>query len=155
MLPDSNERQLHFAKLVEVQEQLKQGGGKGSLTHFSRNDQRTRSTFIYVRGCIGNGIQEWEEMMASLELSGLRLEINRFQVKQLEDEESALEEEGYEESEPKPWMRQLRKENPYLYLLKKLRSRKTYRDSLYMQTYSHLCDMAEDVVSVIESTQNV
>nr|XP_016940863.1 uncharacterized protein LOC108018016 [Drosophila suzukii] len=154
-LPDSNERQLHFAKLVEVQEQLKQGGGKGSLTHFSRNDQRTRSTFIYVRGCIGNGIQEWEEMMASLELSGLRLEINRFQVKQLEDEESALEEEVYEESEPKPWMRQLRKENPYLYLLKKLRSRKSYRDSLYMQTYSHLCDMAEDVVSVIESTQNV
>jgi len=65
--------------------------------------------------------------MASLELSGLRLEINRFQVKQLEDEESALEEEGYEESEPKPWMRQLRKEKPYLYLLKKLRSRKTYR----------------------------
>ncbi|XP_016958102.1 uncharacterized protein LOC108030041 [Drosophila biarmipes] len=155
-LPDANERQLHFAKLVEVQEQLKQGGGRGSLTHFSRNDQRTRSTFIYVRGCIGNGIQEWEEMMASLELSGLRLEINRFQVKQLEDEESAKEEEeAYEESEPKPWLRQLRKENPYLYLLKKLRTRKSFRDSLYMQTYTHLCDMAENVVSVIESTQNV
>nr|XP_017001522.2 uncharacterized protein LOC108060366 [Drosophila takahashii] len=149
-LPDSNQRKLHFAKLVEVLEELKQGGGKGSLTHFSRSEQRTRSTFIYVRGCIGNGIQEWEEMMASLELSGLRLEVNRFQVKQQEEAESAEE----DEVETKPWLLHLRNENPRLYLLKKLRSRKSYRDSLYMQTYSHLCDMAENVVSVIESTQN-
>ncbi|KAH8348824.1 hypothetical protein KR084_011641, partial [Drosophila pseudotakahashii] len=155
-LPDSNQRKLHYAKLVEVQEELKQGGGKGSLTHFSRNEQRTRSTFIYVRGCIGNGIQEWEEMMASLELSGLRLEVNRYQVKQQEEVESAdqVDNEGKGYKETKPWLLHLRKENPYLYLLQKLRSRKSYRDSLYMQTYSHLCDMAENVVSVIESTRN-
>ncbi|XP_017001522.3 uncharacterized protein [Drosophila takahashii] len=149
-LPDSNQRKLHFDKLVEVLEELKQGGGKGSLTHFSRSEQRTRSTFIYVRGCIGNGIQEWEEMMASLELSGLRLEVNRYQVKQQEEVESAEE----DQVETKPWLLYLREENPRLYLLKKLQSRKSYRDSLYMQTYSHLCDIAENVVSVIESTQN-
>ncbi|XP_017078248.1 uncharacterized protein LOC108112643 [Drosophila eugracilis] len=154
-LSDSNQRRLYYEKLIEVQEELKQGGGKGSLTHFGRSDQRIRSMFIYVRGCICNGIQEWEEMMGSMELSGLRLEINRYQAK-LQDKEIELEEVYYEDeaSEPKPWMRQLRKENLVLYLLKKLRSRKSYRDSLYMQTYSHLCDMAENVVSVIESTRN-
>ncbi|KAI8037176.1 hypothetical protein M5D96_009924 [Drosophila gunungcola] len=151
-LPDSNQRSRHFAKLVEVQEALKRGGTQGFLTHCCRNDERIRSRFIYVRGCIGNGIQEWEELMASMELNGLKLEVNRFQVRQQDGwDYSDTEDEG---SEPKSWMRQLRKDNLGLYLLKKLRSRKTYRDSLYMQTYSHLCDMAENMVSVIESTQN-
>ncbi|XP_017129266.1 uncharacterized protein LOC108147347 [Drosophila elegans] len=151
-LPDSNQRTRHFAKLVDVQEALKRGGGRGSLTHYCRDDERIRSRFIYVRGCIGNGIQEWEELMASMELNGLKLEVNRFQVRQQDGwDYNDTEDEG---SEPKSWMRQLRKDNLGLYLLKKLRSRKTYRDSLYMQTYSHLCDMAENVVSVIESTLN-
>ncbi|XP_016988336.2 uncharacterized protein LOC108050931 [Drosophila rhopaloa] len=148
-LRDPKQRELHFAKLVKVQESLKRGGGNSSLTHFSRNDERIRSRFIYVRGCIGNGIQEWEELMASMELNGLKLEVNRFQVKQQEEYDD--EDQG---ADSKPWMLQLRKEDLGQYLLKKLRSRKAYKDSLYMQTYSHLCDMAENMVSVIESTQN-
>ncbi|EDV59714.1 uncharacterized protein LOC6542697 [Drosophila erecta] len=153
-LPDSNKRRLHFEKLVKVQEELKLCRGRGSLTHFSRNNESIRSRFIYVKGCIGNGIQEWEELMASMELSGLRLEISHFQLRE-EEGETPLDEADYEGKVPeeKPWMQQLRNENPYQYLLKKLRARKSYRDSLYMQTYSHLCDMAENVVSVIESTK--
>ncbi|KAH8416066.1 hypothetical protein KR222_007461, partial [Zaprionus bogoriensis] len=32
---------------------------------------------------------------------------------------------------------------------------KSYRDSLYIYTYHHLCDVVEDIVSVIESTEQV
>lgn len=32
---------------------------------------------------------------------------------------------------------------------------KSFRDSLYIYTYNHLCDVVEDVVSVIESTEHV
>ncbi|XP_039478942.1 uncharacterized protein LOC120443746 [Drosophila santomea] len=153
--PDSNKRKLYFAKLVKVQEELKLCRGSDFPTHFSQHNERIRSKFIYVKGCIGNGIQEWEEMMASMELSAFRLEISHFR-QQEENGKTPLDGADYggKGSEEKPWMQQLRKENPYQYLLKKLRSRKAYRDSLYVQTYSHLCDMAENVVSVIESTKN-
>lgn len=157
-----SERELYFGQLVAVEEAIK-GGGAGfagdgdvvSPARFGRNTERDRSRYIYVRGCIGNGIQEWEEMMASMELSALKLDITRFQAKRLAAEENGEEEEEDDPPEVKPWMKRLRQEDPALYLLKKLRSRKTYRDSLYIQTYSHLCDLAETVVSVIESTQYV
>ncbi|KAH8320719.1 hypothetical protein KR067_007591 [Drosophila pandora] len=157
-----SERELYFGQLIMVEEAIKGGGagpaGDGDMVspaRFGRNTERDRSRYIYVRGCIGNGIQEWEEMMASMELSALKLDITRFQAKRLEAEENGEDEEEDDPPELKPWMQKLRREDPALYLLKKLRSRKAYRDSLYIQTYSHLCDLAETVVSVIESTQYV
>lgn len=151
-LPKASQRRHYFARLVEIQESMKRGGDHAVPVRFSRTEERDRSRFIYVRGCIGNGIQEWEDMMASLELNALKSEVTRFEARQ-RDLEADEGEDG--DSERKPWMRQLRQDNPSLYLLKKLRSRKAYRDSLYMQTYSHLCDLVEDVVSIIESTQYV
>ncbi|XP_017093566.2 uncharacterized protein [Drosophila bipectinata] len=160
-LPQPSERELHFEELIEVEEAIKGGGigsaGDGDMlspARFGRSTERDRSRFIYVRGCIGNGIQEWEEMMAAMEVSALKLEVTQFQAKLLEAEANEGE-DGEEPAEPKPWMQRLRQEDPVRYLLKRLRSRKAYRDSLYMQTYSHLCDLAENVVSVIESTQYV
>ncbi|KAH8254298.1 hypothetical protein KR032_009436 [Drosophila birchii] len=151
-LPETDQRQIHFARFLEIQETMKPGFDNGRRVRFDRNDERDRSRFIYVRGCIGNGIEEWEEMMASMELSALKSEVIRYQARQ-RDLEEADGDDGVEDSEPKPWMRKLRQENETLYLLKKVRSRKTYRDALYMQTYSQVCGMAEDVVSIIESTQ--
>ncbi|XP_041631773.1 uncharacterized protein [Drosophila kikkawai] len=152
--PKTEQRRHHYARFVEIKESMKPGVNTRRAIRFGSNEERDRSRFIYVRGCIGNGIQDWEDMMASLELSALKSEVTRYQAKQ-RDLEKKHGDDDDEDSEPKPWMRQLRQENETLYLLKKLRSRKPYRDSLYMQTYSHLCDMAEDVVSIIESTQYV
>ncbi|KAH8285078.1 hypothetical protein KR054_004786, partial [Drosophila jambulina] len=152
--PTADQRRIHYERFIEIQESMRSGVDTSRPFPFGRNEERDRSRFIYVRGCIGNGIQEWEGMMASLELSALRSEVIRYNARQRDLEE----EDGYdgeEDPEPKPWMRQLRLENTTLYLLKKMRSRKPYRDALYMHTYSHLCDVAEDVVSIIESTQYV
>lgn len=40
-------------------------------------------------------------------------------------------------------------------VIRKLYRSKYFRDALYIQTYSHLCNMSEDIVSVIESTEIV
>ncbi|KAH8267128.1 hypothetical protein KR018_010364, partial [Drosophila ironensis] len=166
-LPLVAERELYFQQLVAMQQGLMQGCAGDSkarfaeemfATHYGRNTERNRSRFIYVRGCIGNGIQEWEEMMASIELSALKVEVTSFYAKQRDSKafsEVEEEEEVLEKLEPKPWMRRLREEDPGEYLLRKLRARKSYRDTLYIQTYSHLCDLAETMVSVMESTQAV
>ncbi|KAH8237085.1 hypothetical protein KR038_004055 [Drosophila bunnanda] len=152
--PEATQRRIHYAKFIEIQESMKPGADTRHPVRFGRNEERDRSRFIYVRGCIGNGIQEWEDLMASIELSALKSEVTRYQAKQ-RDQEEEDEVDDAEDPEPKPWMRKLRQENLTLYLLKKLRSRKPYRDALYMQTYSQLCGLAEDVVSIIESTQYV
>ncbi|XP_020815464.1 LOW QUALITY PROTEIN: uncharacterized protein LOC110189660 [Drosophila serrata] len=152
--PEAIQRRIQFAKFISIQEAMKPGADTRRPDPFDHNEERDRSRFIYVRGCIGNGIQEWEELMASMELSALRSEMTRYQAAQRDVKEKNGVDVA-EDPEPKPWMRKLRHENLTLYLLKKLRSRKPYKDALYMQTYSQLCDLAEDVVSIIESTQYV
>ncbi|XP_002063188.2 uncharacterized protein LOC6640273 [Drosophila willistoni] len=154
--PEAEQRESTFKKLNKMLDTLKCGMGdvgEAIFQHFGHNTEQSRSRFIYVRGCIANGIQEWEDIMLSIEQSSLKTELTRFYARKANEANKLSQEDSSEDDEIKPWLRKLRQYNPEEYVLKKLRGKKYYRDSLYMQTYSHLCDVAENVVSVIESTK--
>ncbi|XP_068146330.1 uncharacterized protein [Drosophila tropicalis] len=157
-LPEAEPRESSFKKLNKVLDTLKCGMGdvgEKKFQHFGHSTERSRSRFIYVRGCLANGIEEWEDIMLSIEQSSLKTELTRFYARKANEAKKLSQEDSSEDDEIKPWLRKLRQDNPKDYVLKKLRAKKYYRDSLYMQTYSHLCDVAENVVSVIESTECV
>ncbi|XP_030387103.1 uncharacterized protein LOC115633768 [Scaptodrosophila lebanonensis] len=155
--PEPIQREIHFQLLMESLEPFKCSTDGLPSKKFEHNAERDRSRYIYVRGAIANGIEEWEDLIISLEESSLKLELRRFYDKLEESKEKQNGEElsSDEDEEPKPWMRQLKQQQPELYVLKKMRSKKYFRDSLYIHTYTQLCDMAENLVSVIESTEYV
>ncbi|XP_022220766.2 uncharacterized protein LOC111072976 [Drosophila obscura] len=161
-LPEAEQREENFKKLVDVQCSLKcAAAGSGDFDQtlplcFGHSTEKDRSRFIYVRGSIGNGLDEWEELVTSLEQNSLKSELACFYAESLDEgQEENSSNQATSEEETSPLLRQHRRDNPQLYVLLKMRSKKYYRDALYMQTYTHLCDMAENVVSIIESTQFV
>jgi len=128
-------RESYFTKFIHIQESMKSCGDL-QFSSFDHSQERQRSRLIYVRGCIANGIEEWEELMESIEQTCLKSELVSF----------------YSSEDEKSHLRQMKFENLERHLLKKLRAKKYYRDSLYIQTYTLMCDIAENMVSVIEST---
>ncbi|XP_034479525.1 uncharacterized protein LOC117785552 [Drosophila innubila] len=143
-LPILEYRESYFNKFIDIQQSMKSCGDTQFST-FDHRQERERSRLIYVRGCIANGIEEWEELMISIELTCLKSEYVNFY--------SDSQDKPGEGEDEKPWLTQLKNDNLDLYLLKKLRAKKYYRDSLYIQTYTLMCDIAENIVSIIESTE--
>lgn len=143
---DPLERELYFERFVRMKESINSDSDKRSEIR-DYSSERERSCLIYVRGCIANGIDEWEDLVATLEQRAFNLEFQRFFA--------SLDENNNNEPETKPWLVPLKYGNPKLYVLKKLRSKKYYRDSIYIQTYSVICDIVENIVSVIESTDYI
>lgn len=134
--------------------------------------QKERTRFIYVRGVICNGIEEWEDMMFVLGEAFYKSELQHYFIKQMVDAE-----EGEEEDEGDGDRDRIRKiflaeiklpiksqtsedgkpldEIIHASVLGSLKHSKYFRDTLYVQTYSHLCTIAENIVSVIESSTDV
>ncbi|KAH8391285.1 hypothetical protein KR215_010557, partial [Drosophila sulfurigaster] len=137
-LPVAEIRAEYFQKLIDIQELMKFCGDKHA-DNFDHSNARNRTRLIYVRGCIANGIEEWEELMLSIESSCLKSEYANFLTDEVE----------------KPCLLHLTYENIHKCLLTQLRAKKYYRDSLYMQTYTLMCDIAENIVSIIESTEYI
>ncbi|XP_032570037.1 uncharacterized protein LOC6607965 [Drosophila sechellia] len=141
-------------------------GGGFSLNASSQQDvQKQRSRFIYVRGVICNGIAEWEDLMFNVEDSFFKPELQRYYQSLLGESEEGDEEE---QEQPKPMTpidmeklleilgeTELDEKKIRTAVIRKLYRSKYFRDALYIQTYSHLCNMSEDIVSVIESTEIV
>lgn len=132
--------------------------------------QKERTRFIYVRGVICNGIEEWEDMMFVLEESFYKSELQHYFIKQMADgEEGEEDDEGYGDRIRKPPLAEIKlpirtqsseegvplDEVIHASVLRSLKHSKYFRDTLYVQTYSHLCTIAENIVSVIESTTDV
>ncbi|KAM8711829.1 hypothetical protein ACLKA7_012352 [Drosophila subpalustris] len=124
--------------------------------------QKQRTRFVYVRGVICNGIEEWEDLMFTIEESFYKSELQQYFMNQMVEGEEEEEEDSTakiavltglsnntEEAELN-WGEKVTAE-----VLKSLHHSKFFRDALYMQTYSHLCNIAENIVSVIESTEDV
>lgn len=151
-LPNPSQRELQFETFMRMQESIVCASDKRPDTIIEHSNERERSCFIYVRGCIANGIDEWEEQVEVMEHNLFGLELNRFyqEMDELDKVDSVVN-----ELEIKPWLLNLKHENPELYVLKKLRSKKYYQDSIYIQTYSMICDIVENIVSVIESTDYI
>ncbi|KAH8299977.1 hypothetical protein KR044_008032, partial [Drosophila immigrans] len=137
-LPDVQFRAACFQKLVQIQEAMK-SYDDSQAEQFSHSHERDRTRLIYVRGCIANGIEDWEELMLSIESTCLKSKYANFLRGEVE----------------KPTLLYLTFENIQKQLLGKLRAKKYFRDSLYIQTYTHMCDIAENIVSIIESTEYI
>ncbi|TDG47679.1 hypothetical protein AWZ03_005823 [Drosophila navojoa] len=141
-LPEPHRREMYFQNLLNILDTFLRTGDQQSPMHSEHSSERERSCLIYVRGCIGNGIDEWEELMMGIEESCFKTEIHRFYT--IKDDTPIT-----------PGLKKLKDEHPAVYVHRLMQGKKYYRDALYMHTYTQLCDMAENVVSVIESTQYV
>lgn len=148
-ISDPLEREQHFERFVLMKESINFDSDKKSDPILDHSSERERSCLIYVKGCIANGIDEWEELVATLEQRALNLEFQRFYTSLYQNNKDKT---SQNEPETKPWLVPLKYDKPEQYVLKKLRSKKYYRDSIYIQTYSVICDIVENIVSVIEST---
>ncbi|KAH8267134.1 hypothetical protein KR018_010362, partial [Drosophila ironensis] len=139
-----------------------------ALHLLEHNPERERSCFIYVRGIVCSALERWEKMVFYLDDQFFKMEILRCLDQQatgleatgleatgLEEKTVATDETGqsamYDNNEKsnKPV---LTEEEIVILVSKKLKKSKYFRDALYMHTYNLLCDVAEDMVSVIEST---
>ncbi|KAH8254301.1 hypothetical protein KR032_009439 [Drosophila birchii] len=115
-----------------------------ALIQLEHNPERDRDCFIYVRGTISSAIDEWEKMALCLDEQFFKLELQRQQSHEQEESNTSVILED---------ILNLEKQMPTVKSITKIvRGNKYLKDSLYMQTYNILCDAAEDIVSVIEST---
>ncbi|XP_050327890.1 uncharacterized protein LOC126757986 [Bactrocera neohumeralis] len=147
-----DKRALYFVEMISILEEMR---GRPPIDFDEKildNTERERTCYVYVRGIISTGIDEWEELTLTIEEAFLKAA-----WKEYVDNYSKASEEGaggdaeniemllneFDEDEIKMW------------LAKELRHRKPFRDTLYMQTYTHVCNFIEDIVSVIESTDIV
>ncbi|KAH8371157.1 hypothetical protein KR093_006336, partial [Drosophila rubida] len=161
-LKSTDVRKQMFASFMLVLESLV--GAAPSLESVGQLElQKQRTRLIYVRGAICNGIEEWEDLMLTIEESFFKSELQQYFINQLDD--GGEEEEEEEELDDDTTIQQriallaaaTDKDDAKILaeVQKSLRHSKFYRDALYMQTYSHLCNIAENIVSVIESTEDV
>uniref|UniRef100_B4MPY4 GK19404 n=2 Tax=Drosophila willistoni TaxID=7260 RepID=B4MPY4_DROWI len=95
--------------------------------------ERQHTRFVYVRGVIGNGLDIWEEKICLLE----KLLLKQRLQSQRADQEMTTNEALVKKVE------------------KELRHSNHFRQSIYLFSYNVLCNLAEDIVSVIESTELV
>ncbi|XP_054730603.1 uncharacterized protein LOC129239260 [Anastrepha obliqua] len=149
-------RALLFVEMLGILEEMR---GKPPIDFEEKilnNTERERACYVYVRGIISTGIDEWEELTLTIEEAFLKVTWQEYMETyyEIQKETTSLLNEGaggdaqnidleLDEEEIKQW------------LAKELRHRKAFRDTLYMQTYTHLCNFMEDIVSVIESTDIV
>nr|XP_016940861.1 uncharacterized protein LOC108018014 [Drosophila suzukii] len=161
------EREKIFAEFTDLLSPLL--GSSLNTPSAQRDDQKQRSRFIYVRGVICNGIAEWEDLMYNVQDSFFKPELQRYYQSLLgESEEGDGESDGEEPHQPRPMTpidkeklmeiigeTELDEEKIRVAVMRSLYKSKYFRDSLYIQTYSHLCNMSEDIVSVIESTEAI
>lgn len=146
-VPNPERRALLFDEMLGILETMR--GIPAELeTRGTTNPERDRTRLMYVRGIISAGIDEWEEMAYNLEENFIKPAIKEYY-----DELVAAEEE--EEAGASETILFIEEAAVREIVIKKVRRRKVFRDTLYMQTYTYMCNIIEDMVSSIESTEIV
>ncbi|XP_030387104.1 uncharacterized protein LOC115633769 [Scaptodrosophila lebanonensis] len=157
-LPDLDQRMAYFEELQLVLARM-----RTCATDNQYNDdglqllERKLSRYIYVRGLISNAIEVWESHIFALEGKLFKLALQRQSLHTVIEEEEklmsfsdlrdmirngfskAVQWEGSAEMNAKT--------------RKKVTHSKYFKDTIYIYTYTKLCSVAEDIVSVIESTE--
>ncbi|KAM7347793.1 uncharacterized protein ACRADG_007275 [Cochliomyia hominivorax] len=113
--------------------------------------ERNRNCLLYVRGIINTAIEDWVELVTTLEdtfyqttLQVVNDEIAEMQLN-LEDTDN--------ENKINLILPEDESEKRQYILEKRVYKLKPFRDVLYMQTYSILCDFVENIVNIIESNE--
>ncbi|ALC41241.1 CG11060, partial [Drosophila busckii] len=104
------------------------------LAKIQANPERERSSYIYVRGILCSTIEEFEAQADSIEQQFYKTEYQSYMT--FLDQEEELPDSFYID-----W-----------FVANRVSTSKYFKDSLYMQAYSMLCDAVENIVSAIEST---
>ncbi|XP_011181752.2 uncharacterized protein LOC105211810 [Zeugodacus cucurbitae] len=147
-----DKRALYFVEMISLLEEMR---GRPPIEFDERildNTERERTCYVYVRGIISTGIDEWEELTLTIEEAFLKVAWKEY----IENYSNTPGEgAGGDAEHIEVLLNEFDEEELKVWLAKELRHRKAFRDTLYMQTYTHLCNFIEDIVSVIESTDIV
>ncbi|XP_067635323.1 uncharacterized protein [Eurosta solidaginis] len=158
--PHPDQRALLFDEMTSILTEMRGNPYVSFDEKILDNTEREHTCYVYVRGIISAGIDEWEDLALTIEEAFLKLAWKKYMDTYYEAEEdisSFIKESagGDAENVERLHSRELDEDAIKLWLVQELRHRKAFRDTLYMQTYTHLCNFMEDIVSVIESTDIV
>ena len=154
-ITEADRRALHFNELLGILEGMR-GRATDLETRIRHNPETERSCFLYVRGIISSAIDEWEDLTEKLEksfcqttLQILNKELSQYVVP------VASEEDGQGENDEIMEIMQDEDKKLVYVLEKRVRKLKTYKDTLYLQTYTLVCDFVENIVNIIEATDQI
>lgn len=151
-ITEADRRALSFNELLGILEGMR---GQATDLEFKimNNPEEIRSCFLYVRGIISAAIDEWEDLTERLETSFYQTTLQLVNQELLQYEIPG-ENQKENESKHQEMVEILKDENrKHVYVLeKRVRKLKTYKDTLYLHTYTLICDFVENIVNVIEAT---
>ncbi|KAM8711830.1 hypothetical protein ACLKA7_012353 [Drosophila subpalustris] len=132
---EAQQREALQKLLLDIIEPMRCNSNE-TFDKIASNVEKQRTCFVYVSGIICSAIDEWEVLAETLGQQFYKSELQRFI--------NGLHEGGQlmpKDDEIIDW-----------YVAKKVNGSKYFKDALYIQTYTILCDAAENIVSAIEST---
>lgn len=103
------------------------------------SQQQERSCYLYVRGIISSTIENWE-----IQSEGLGQQFFKSELQVYINDLAQKGEEMPSDSVYVEWL-----------ISRKVLHSKYFKDSLFIQTYTLVCDAVENIVSAIESTKKV
>ncbi|XP_065364485.1 uncharacterized protein LOC135957628 [Calliphora vicina] len=147
-IPQAETRALMFHELSGILESMKGKSIDLEIKIFN-NPERNRTRLLYVRGIISTIIEDWVDLVSTIEKSFYQTSLQVLNDKRADKE--------FENDESKNTLNILQDEiEKRQYILeKRVHKLKSYRDALYMQTYTLLCDFAENLVNIIQSTDAI
>lgn len=149
-VPLAETRALLFNELISILDTMK-GCNLDLETKIANNTERNRTCFLYIRGIITTAIEEWLDLLMTLEETFYQRNLT---VLNNEIAKQDLQEEDNNEDDIFIGQLPLDEFEKREYILeKRVRRLKSYQDVLYLQTYSLLCDFVENIVNIIESTE--
>ncbi|XP_034657213.1 uncharacterized protein LOC117894337 [Drosophila subobscura] len=146
---DPQKRLLLFGELTKILSRV-----RGNGYPMCKPQELSNTKQIYVRGVIASRVDEWQEKVWQLEKQLLKATQQRLQnhnASQKQDNELIFESKINMVLSKEADNIILREPLTRL-LSRRLRKMKHFRDSVYIFSYDLLCNAAEDIVSVIEST---
>uniref|UniRef100_A0A1B0F9D7 Uncharacterized protein n=1 Tax=Glossina morsitans morsitans TaxID=37546 RepID=A0A1B0F9D7_GLOMM len=153
--PDPKQRALYISELASIL-----GPMKGPCVNLEKriveNPEKDRTKLVFVRGIICTGIDDWEELTLNLEEAFVKTTLPIF-YEEVAKYYATLGEIGSDEEFVErryPPMDDEKLVRTFV-IERRVRRLKPFRDSLFMQTYTLLCNFIEDVVNIIESTAAV
>uniref|UniRef100_A0A1A9ZA57 Uncharacterized protein n=1 Tax=Glossina pallidipes TaxID=7398 RepID=A0A1A9ZA57_GLOPL len=129
---------------------------KGLEKRILENPEKDRTKLVFVRGIICTGIDDWEELTLNLEEAFVKTTLPIFHEEVAKYYATLGEMGSDEELEERryPPMNDEKLVRTFV-IERRVRRLKPFCDSLFMQTYTLLCNFIEDVVNIIESTTAV
>lgn len=164
-IKDPTDRAIHLNELISIIHPM-QGKPIDLETRLLNDPERERNKLLFVRGMICTAIDEWEDMTLVLEDAHLKTAVPIFfeevrqyiEAKTIEKEEAMENDKselGIEEEEPYPYpsLDDVPAVHEYV-LTKNVRKLKAFKDCLYLQTYTLVCNFIENMVNIVESANS-